>query len=92
MLTAKGPQCDVCDHMITAKDAAAGDFYKFMFPMVARPSAPKEPAMLVACVECQPKLARAVKAKDFNLLPPSRLRKILEKLTKKYTVRNIHVQ
>jgi hypothetical protein len=55
-------------------------FSRFVIPMVATASNPKVPAPLVACPACEDLVKRCMKEHDPSLLPPGRLKRVLERI------------
>ena len=100
MITDKGHQCDCCN-----KYAEKGDeFFKFCCTSIASASDPRIPARLLLCFSCQPKIAKCFHIVDGrqksgggwskidpSVLPPGRLRRILEKIKSRSQLRDLHL-
>lgn len=85
MITKQGQQCDSCGQMARALDK----FAQFIIPTVAAASDPKIPARLLACPACEDKVKKAMKEHDPSLLPPGRLRRVLERIKSKEIMKRL---
>ena len=85
MLTKEGPQCDSCGVMAKGADK----FAQFVIPTVAAASDPRVPARLMACPACEEKVKRAMAQHDPSLLPPGRLKRVLERLRSKELMKKL---
>jgi len=84
-------QCDGCDKMILPEDVKNNAFYTTSSPLIcAQSELTKEeaikriPAVLILCLDCEPKMAMAFKMHMAALLPPGRLKQIVTRLVMKY--------
>jgi hypothetical protein len=92
VLTPKGPQCDVCDKFVDAKD----NYWKTYCPLIVgemelkKPIEARTPAMIVICPGCKKTMKTAIALRSYGALPNGRLKQILAKLLIKFGADNIH--
>ena len=92
--------CDVCDKPAIDPN----DYWKFCInaeidgqkgkikiPMLAAKSDPTTPVILAACPACKDKVKLCLKKKDPAILPPSRLRRILERIKQKELMKRMNL-
>lgn len=85
--------CDSCGRMAQGKDT----FKQFTFfspdgkPMIARKSDPKMPAETCACPACEDKVKAVMMNRDPSGLPPGRLKRVLERIKTRETLKRLRL-